>query len=306
MSVAIEFQVNEPRAQTVENIASYSLETKRTPDPYSFKVDRDGDLFSPSAGRKVKEVITRDNYIGKVEGDAFDFINQRVKENKDNPDYREVFGWVSGPYQGVYSDLKVVISEIQGKGCERKLFNTAIIFDFNEAESLDFSQRLALWNKNRPEVTDLEEMRATPLILDTSDAHWTDILQSIVGRPELWEFIRREEDKRAKLAALIQADKFYEAFFRGSHRFMGWAGRFNDLLKQFDLLGANNPHCPLVTNKVTGFKAFFESSFMGGIIKQYPDFPCPNEKCDQIIESGKGITECPKCHAKKEDYANCD
>lgn len=233
--------------QKVEELASFSLETNRIPDPYYFEVDNEGDLFSPTAKSKIKDVIRRDSYIGRVEGQALDFINQRVRENKDNPDYQEVFAWASGPYEGVYDDLKVVISEIQGKGRERKLFNTAIIFDFNPSQSLDFVQRLAQHSQHSL-ITNLEEARIKPLILDTSDAHWTDILQDIVGRPKLWEFIRREDDKRAKQEALRKANKLYEKFFRGSNRFIGWVGdRFNDLLRKSDLLGPNKPHCLLGT-----------------------------------------------------------
>lgn len=291
------------KPQVVEEIASWVAETQGIPDLYYFQADRDGDIYSPAAKRKVSEAILREGYIGSVEGQTFDRLNEWFKRNEQG-----VAVWISPIYKGVYPDLKIVISEIEKRGSEKLLSNRAIIFDYNEQQGLNFAKALAQFSLNKPTFTTNEQVRSTPVILDTSDAHWTDILQNLTGCSEIWEMIRREDDKKAKASMLANADVWYEKQF-GSDR---WVANKPNLANNIllSMLGTRPTSCPELLKRgrvdslgnLTPFQFFFESSTL---LKKYPDFPCPNESCDQIIESGKGIEECPKCHAKKSDYGNC-
>ena len=283
---------NKPRGQVVEELASWSLESRRIPDPYHFEVDPDGDLFSANASAKIKNIISRSNYIGWVEGQAFDAIEDYTRSHDEG-----TLMWVSPPHEGIYPSLKVIVSEIEKKGSSKRLFNRAMIFDFDADQSERFVQSLAEFSKNYPLRASLEDLRGTPLVLNSEESSWVSVLERIVNDEDQWEYIRTGKDITLKTAARLQADTVYQGFFDSTVDLA-------DVKKQvIMMLGNKSSSCPIIFG--TAFQVFFGNSLILGEGKKYPDFPCPNEKCDQIIESGKGITECPKCHAKKEDYANC-
>ncbi len=223
-------------AQFREEAASLSLETNRVPDPYCYTLDQDGDLFSPTANRKIRDVVKTGNYIGRVELSALDSISQLVRQNRSG-----VIIWVSPPHPEAYPDLKIIVSEIQQRGSQRILFNRAIIFDFDSETALKFAKALSARSIERPGFANNEQVRATPFMLDISDAHWTDILQDLVGQNEIWETIRSGEDLEAKNKALKQADELYGYLYPA-------IGHAQAMVKAQELIGAMigayDPSCP--------------------------------------------------------------
>lgn len=191
-----------------EEAASFSLETHRIPDPYQYILDQDGDLFSLAAKRKIRDVVRVGSYIGQVELNALDRISQLTRQNKSG-----VIVWISPPHPEAYPDLKIVVSEIQERGSQRLILNRAIIFDFDSETALKFAKALSGRSIEKPSFENNEQVRARPFMLDISDAHWTDILQDLVGQSEIWEMIRSGEDVKAKNIALKQAEELYSYLY---------------------------------------------------------------------------------------------
>lgn len=202
---------NKTTEQAAQGLASHSLESKRIPDPYSFLIDEEGDLFCPSYQCKVKDFIRVDNPVGKQELHAFKAISEWAKSEATG-----VIVWFSPPYPGIYPTSKVIISEIEEKDGVKKLFNLAIVLDIEGNQCLQFVQGIVTeYSQNRPFLTHLESLRATPIILDTKDKSWMDIFKHLIG-DNVVQLIKTGQHKAAKREALIQAREIFSAYFNPS------------------------------------------------------------------------------------------
>ncbi len=298
------------QAQFKEELASLSLETNRIPDPYHFIVDADGDLFSPNAKCKIRDSIRTVNHVGRLEAEAFNRIEKFTRDNDHG-----VIAWISPPDPEFYPGLKIIISEIQKKGSAKLLFNRAILLDFNDEVSLKFAQSLAEFSLNKPQFTNNDQVRAMPLVLDTSDAHWTDILQNLVGMPEVWESVRSEADLQAKQQALIQAEAVYGQLFDVKQKFTekGIVPNREAINMMQAMIGNNSTSCPELFN--SSFKAMFKNSK----VLNSPDTSLPDwrknsndpdfcircgacqEEIRQVVRKGEYCPAKPQsCGAKRE------
>lgn len=282
---------DKPQKQVVEELASYSLETKRIPDPYRFLVDKEGDLFSPSAGCKVKSIIRDESAIGRLEAEAFDFISTWVKEQDSG-----TIAWISPPCQGIYSTSKIIISQIEQKNNEKRLSNTAIVLDFDENECLKLAQGLTQYSSNYQLFNHPDMLRANPLILNTKGIHWTYILGEFIDAPQVWGAIRRGDDKIAKKDAITKAHTIYQALFGGL------AGLQDAKIMVLDMLGNKSGSCPVLFTGTT-FQIFSGSSLTISIGSFDSDkygsleFDCPHADCGKKNRRpyGQLIPNCQHC-----------
>ena len=87
----------EPQEQVAEEIASYSLETKRIPDPYYFLVTSNGEIISPTAHCRIKDKVEdKTGPLGRLEYQALLSIEQWAAASNEG-----VIIWVSPPSPGV-------------------------------------------------------------------------------------------------------------------------------------------------------------------------------------------------------------
>lgn len=258
--------------QAVHEIASCIQELHRETDYYHFIEDRDGDLYSPTAKCKIKNVIYRNNYIGELEDQAFNEINRWFKESREG-----TVVWISPMHLVYYPyDSKIIVSEIRHHQDKKTLINRAIVLDMNGWECLGMAQALADRSINRPYLESVHAVRSTPLFL--SPNNWIDIMSEVILDSKLWHKVRTGQDIREQVKALQQAQKVY----RG----------------EIDI-PVGSLSCPVNFGGLTAFRAFFDNA-----VVLENTFPCP--KCERGIPSGRGITTCPHCGARKEDYKKCD
>lgn len=267
---------NTPRGEFKQEFASYVMETRGIPDLYRFPIDDQGSLISAS-GRRIRNIINRQGYIGQVEGQVFDDIENWVKYNKDRDDVDEEVMWVSPPYPGVYPDLKVVMSSIIKQGNEKWLFNQSIIFNFNQVQAQRFTQALAEFSQNYPVNASLENIRITPLLLNSEQPTWISVLEKIINDTEVWEYIRSGRATQERGKALEQSDLVYRA-------------RYSSIQRQEEaknrailILGNKPTSCPPKTSIGSAFQIFSENSLVIGTINlsgsdQYDslEFDCPH------------------------------
>ncbi len=279
------------REQVAEELASYSLETRRIPDPYYFLVTENGELLSPTAHCKVRDVVLRTHQVGELEFQALSVIEQWAKNNNEG-----AIAWVSPPYPGIYPTSKIIISEIQHEGETKKLFNRALILDFDEQECLKFAQDLSNFSQDRPLLSHLDQVRSTPLILNTHGKSWMYILQELIVDPDLWQMVRAGEDIKAKEEALVQARVIHHSIFNKSMP-------SEDARRAvIGMLGDKSSSCPWLAKAGTAFQVFAGSSLLIGGSRslesdQYGslEFDCP--KCKRTNRRSKDtlIPNCQHC-----------
>lgn len=287
--------------QSVEELASYSLETKRIPDPYYFLIDSDGDLFSPSARLKVKRIITTDSRVGRLELQAFEAISKWAKDEESGS-----IAWLSPPEAGIYPVSKIIISEIERVNGVKRIFNRAIVLDIDGTECLDMGQRLSSHSINRPFLTHLDQLRSTPIIMDTKMRTWVEIMEEAIPDQALWDRIRRGDEMRAKQEALAEAERIFKNYKPTIITTVSYDDE-NMQRAIFGMLGDKQGSCPIrlvsaLSKGQTAFGVFSENSLttLGGLNSKDPDFciSCPacGEEIRCVVKTGGS---CPECGAVK-------
>lgn len=261
----------------VEELASRIQETHRYPDPYYFLIDQDGDLFSPSHNLKVIDIINTDYEVGQLEREAFVAISSWSRRET-----KGAVAWISPP--NPYPVSKVIVSEIEFVNGIKRLFNRALVLDIDGRECLELGRNLARFSLNQPFLTSSEDLRATPIILDTT-RDWINILAEFITDTSQIEAIRTGRDIITKKAALAQAGVYYSADL-GSRPMM-----------MREMLGDRAESCP----PQTAFQVFSGNALSigtGSLLMKDKDYCIRCGACGQeircVVRRGQ---KCPKCPA---------
>lgn len=283
--------------QFIEELASLSQETHRVPDPYTYSITAKGELFSPTAKCLVKETIDdKTSQLGQLEYQAVLATEQWAASNETGASI-----WISPPCPDTYDKAAFVVSEIEYQNGFKTLFNRKIILDdFNEADCMKFAWNLTSYSRNKPIFRNSDEIRTIPLVLDTQNKSWIDILEKLIDAPEVWKMIRNGEDKQFKKEALKQATIVQKHFFATS----GTSYSTEAKIAVMGMLGPHQGSCPPRTglqNK-TAFQVFSENAltYIGSSLNKDPDFcrTCPvcGAQINCIVRAGGS---CPACKAVK-------
>lgn len=273
------------KRQVVEELSSYSLESKRTTDSYSFIVTQDGELLSPSADCLVKNVIKKDAKLGQIEYQALCKVEEWAKQTAEG-----TIVWISPLYPGEYPVSKIIVSELEYKGSIKLLFNRAILLNISSEDCIRLANNLSAYAGVQQRFYSSEDVRGQAIPIPSKDIHWSYVLGEFIDLPQVWSDIRAGMDTKAKNEALRAATEVYPKLFSSSNIVR---------IQSTGLLGPYPVSCPPKSERPTAFVYFFKNSLL--LNTEY--FDCP--KCDKKIESGKGITTCPHCGARKEDYNRC-
>lgn len=207
----VEVLVDKP--QRIEEFASRIQETHRNPDPYYFLIDADGDLFSPSHHLKVRNIIRTEHPVGVREAQACHFISQWASQESSG-----AIAWVSPPYQGLYPVSKIIVSEIKQINGAKRLFNRAIILDIDARQCLELGQRLTRFSFYKPFLASPEDLRATPIVLDTRRDSLVSILEYVIADTRQIDMIRNGRDIITKQVAIYEAGRVYSADYYSRSR----------------------------------------------------------------------------------------
>ena len=245
---------NIPKEQFAGELASFSMETNRIPDPYYYTLDKDGDLYHPEGQTKVRNFIGRGNHVYELEYQAF----TRIENWFRNTDGGSLI-WVSPPSSGLYSTSKIIISEIEGKGEQKKLHNRAIVLDYDEDKCLKLAQNIAVFSHNHPLFQHIDQVRSMPIALNTRERSWLYILEEAIPEPALWGMVKEGLDKKVKIEAVQFAREIYQRLFRspvevqeGQEMLVG-------------MIGEKRASCPLITKGASDV-FLSSSSLIGGSI----------------------------------------
>lgn len=283
-----------PPEQFIEEIASRSHETRRIPDPYYYLISSNGELVSPTAHCLIKSTIQdKTSYLGQLEYQAVLATEQWAAVCNEG-----AIVWISPP--DPYPVAKIIVSEIVHEDGVKKLFNRAILFDFDEKTCMKLAWNLTSFSRSRPVFTDIDQVRATPLFLDTKGKSWIDILGRLIDDPVLWTMIRDGEDRILKKETLRQAAIVQKQWFAVP----GLSYSDEAKMAVMQMLGPYPESCPpgsSVQNR-TALQVFSENAltYAGSSISKNPDFcrTCPacGKEINCVVKMGGS---CPKCGTVK-------
>lgn len=288
-----------PKPQVVEELASYSLETKRIPDTYYFVIRGDGKLISPQTGKLVEESVEKTSRLGQKESQALDRIQYWGQGKNEG-----LVFWISPPHPERSRFTKMVVSEITKEESEKRLFNRTLLLEINDQEALNLGRELSLFDNSNNYIESPESLRSQPIFINSGELDWVSYLDVRINDKYIWEKIRSGEDIIAKEEAIVSSGLIYEELF-GKNYPVGYddervkqAVEKANELNLFGSLGGSCPPALLMTNQEdTAFGVFSKNA--------EKSFPCP--ECHKPIPSGRGITQCPHCGITKEEYGSkCD
>jgi len=239
-----------PRTQVVEEIASYSLETRRIPDPYFFIVRDDGKLISPQTGKPVEDSVEKNSILGKVEFEALVKIQDWVVNSEEG-----VVVWISPPHKERSPLSKIIKSDIRHQGSLKILFNRAILLDIDGQECLKLANDI---QDNIGRLISPEDLRGSPLFVtgELGDRLF-DTLELATKDTDSWQMIRDGKDLMEKRIAIDKAKYIYERIVAVK------IGYDSDLVKKtieneikIGTFGLSPVSCP-----PSAFEAFYINSF---------------------------------------------
>lgn len=276
---------DKPVEQRIEEFISFGTETKRIPDRYKLVIK--DKLISPVTGKVVEDSIEKNSTVGKLEFEAFEKIQDFAVKNDTGTSI-----WISPSIEDLYPSSKIIFSSIDYENEKKILFNCSLIIDANEEECLDLANLISVSEGMKFENSD--EIRKNPIFMDTKMAiNW---MESMVMLKDQFEKEKKEQlqFKYNQIESIIMnmpvnLNRYQQA------EYLVLQGIQNGML------GEAKTSCGGGTKKkdLTASGALSESSL--DLNESF--FTCP--KCNRPIPSGKGITTCPHCGAKKEDYGNC-
>lgn len=275
-------------------LASLSLETHSFVDPYIYTLTPQGELLSGS--RLVKDTIDdKTSPLGRLEYQAVLAGEQWAVTCQEG-----ALVWISPPKKGVYPTSKIIVWEIEYEGGVKQIFNRAIVLDFDEEQCMKFAWNLTTYSRNKPIFRNSDEIRAEPLVLETQNKSWIDILEKLIDNPRVWAMIRNGEDKQYKKEALRQAAMVQKQFFADPR--LSYSAEAKRAVMQ--MVGKQRGSCPSRSGSKTAFQMVLENSITvgdsSGSISKDSDFcrVCPvcQEEINCIVRAGGS---CPKCGAVK-------
>ncbi|MFH1971528.1 MAG: zinc ribbon domain-containing protein [Patescibacteria group bacterium] len=276
---------DKPLKQIVEEFISFGTETKVIPDRYKFIIK--DKLISPITEKPVENSIEKSSYIGKIEAEAF----EKIQDFAVNSDTGTAI-WISPIIRGVHDSSKIIFSSISYEKGVKELFNCSLRIYIDENECLDLGNLIAI--SEGIQFNDTIELRRTPIFMDTEMAlKW---MESLVILEDQFE----KEKKEQLFLKYNQVELMILNMPTNYNRYQQAEYLVQQGL-QNGILGEAKTSCggTIKKDNLTASEALSESSL--DLNESF--FECP--KCHRPIPSGKGITTCPHCGAKKEDYGNC-
>lgn len=255
--------------QLIAESVSEINETRQDADYTYFWVEKDGTLLSPFTKIPITSYMDTLNPPGPTELRAIRQYEHWIRNGG-----RGVAIWISPPNPYIFS--KISISSLTSLDGHKVLENRHLVFDEGSSFCLKVAnQLLEHSNKSRVAFTNTEDLRSSLIFLDTDFEKVVSLFENIAIHPRYWVQIKTGSDiqRAEELTILLQANR------NGAQRLKG---DFKDSCFK------------LTPNQVFTNLFYFERFF-----------PCP--KCKRPIPSGKGITKCPHCSAKKEEFgSSCD
>jgi hypothetical protein len=244
-----------------------------------------------------------------------DLLEKRALEKLENWAAQNEEGlaiWISPPCPG-QNESRFIVYELKKIGGE-KIVDLHAICGYQDAQGcLEIAEQVLTFSgADVANPTSPDLLRETPIPFSSPPySSWEKFLEEVIGPPEVWEKIRKKEHIKEKKQILRRVDPIVDKAFpkvksassRYEYVVIGaqmerQAQRLGYEILDVGPCGISNTLFLTLLRGVSPFTVFHSS-----ISTLEASFDCP--RCHRPIPSGQGITTCPHCGAKKEDYGKC-
>ena len=307
--------IEEAKNRAVRDFAAASIEFREAPfeeriNPYSYVLNNKGQLCEPKTDKRPSLSWTKESDY--LENHAFELMEFWATQK-----FSKNLAWFSPPDEKHgYTEARLEVSEIEKNENKTRVTCRAFCLPYSEGECLSLAREIAKTSDhNVADINSGDALRKHPVYFNPPDnLTWYAYLENKIKKPEIWKKVETGDDYKNKEEALelsgavvdshfgliIAAKDAYERVIIGAA--MEKAMSFSGIIFQTNgSCGISNQGALEIFKRNPGiFNSIFTKATMSF---QERSFSCP--KCHKAIPSGLGITVCPHCGAKKEDYGKC-
>ena len=221
--------------------------------------------------------------------------------------------WISPPSRS-YSESRFIVYSLESFGGQKIITFRAICGKETTNDCLAIAEQIAAFSTvGLPGFAGSDDLRRTTIPFHhLGYQSWVGLMEAVFGKSPVWEKIKSGAD-------LIEHEKAREVaeevIDRHLEQILFTTGRYEQivlgaLLEQeaaragfkMQLTGSCGISNTLLLSKEQTFSPF--DTLFSGHAEHTKHFDCP--RCKGPIPSGLGITVCPHCGAKKENYRKCN
>ena len=307
--------IEKARNRATHDFAAASIEQRKAApeeriNTYTYVLGENGQLYDKELGEKpTPRWITESDHL---ENHAFLEMERWAKEGLS-----ENLAWFSPPDSNhEYTEARLVVSEIKKEKEETLIICRAFCLPYSEDECINLAKEIAKTsNKNIAHIDSGNTLRAFPIFFNPpEDLVWYEYLEEQIEEPNIWEKVKSGDDYRNKDEALKLSEPVVEKYFdlivgaRNAYEYVLVGALMEREMAMSGIIFQAKGSCGMSNQEALGnFKenpGIFNTIFANATISSHESsFNCP--KCHKAIPSGLGITVCPHCGARKEDYGKC-
>lgn len=311
--------VKKARSRATHDFAAASIEQKEAApeekiNAYTYVLSGDGQLYAKkddktSSVKPTPRWITESDYL---ENHAFQIMERWAREGLSKN-----LAWFSPPDNNHgYTETRFVVSELKKEKEEILVTCRAFCLPYSEDECVSFAKEIAKTSdKNVAHIDSGNALRAFPVFFNPPDnLAWYEYLEEQIKEPEIWEKVKSGDDYRNKDKALRLSGPVVEKYFdlivgaRNAYEYVLVGALMEREMAMSGIIFQAKGSCGISNQEALGnFKenpGIFDTVFTNAAVSSHENsFICP--KCREAIPSGRGITVCPHCGARKEDHGKC-
>jgi hypothetical protein len=307
--------IEKARNRTIHDFAAASIEQKEAPpeeriNTYTYILGENGQLYNQETGEKPTLRWTTKSDC--LENHAFQLIERWAKEGQ-----LEKLAWFSPPDNNHgYTEARLVVSEITKEKENVLIVCRAFCLPYSEDKCINLAKEIAKTsNKNIANIDSGNTLRAFPIFFNPpEDLAWYEYLEKQIKEPNIWKKIKDGDDYKSKSKALKLSEPVVEKYFdliiaaRNTYEYVLAGALMEKEMAMSGVIFQSKGSCGISNQEALGNLnknlGIFDTMFANAATPNYErSFNCP--KCHKAIPSGLGITVCPHCGARKEDYGKC-
>jgi hypothetical protein len=307
--------VEDAKNRTIHDLASAAIEQREAPleeriNTYSYILGEKMQLFEKETGNRP--VLRWAKESDQLENHAFLLMEHWAKEG-----FSKNLAWFSPPDEKHgYTETRLVVSEREKDGNETIIVCRAFCLPHSEEECVSIAKEIAeTSDHNIVGINSGDTLRAFPVFFNPpKNLTWYEYLEGKIIEPNIWKKVKDGGDYKSKDEALklsepivdkyfdliIAAKNAYDYVLAGAFMEREWVNS-NIIFQANGSCGVSNQAALETFKRKRGiFNTVFDKA---AVPSNEKFFDCP--KCNKAIPSGFGITVCPHCGARKEDYGKC-
>lgn len=307
--------IEKARNRAVHDFAAASIEQREANfeeriNTYTYVLGKNGQLYDKETGEKpTLRWTTESDYL---ENHAFLIMERWAKEDLSNN-----LAWFSSPdNKHGYTEARLMISAIKKDKEEILVVCKAFCLPYSEDKCVNLAKEIAKTsNKNIAYIDSGSTLRAFPVFFNPpKDVAWYEYLEEQMKEPNIWKKIKDGDDYKSKDKALKLSGPVVEKYFdliiaaRSAYEYVLAGALMEREMAMSGVIFQAKGGCGMSNQEalrnIKRIPGIFDTIFANAAISNHEySFNCP--RCLKAIPSGHGITVCPHCGARKEDYGKC-